>query len=624
MVENVIMTDQPTSDDLLDTKQYAEVLADYIHDCATPLTVAIQGDWGSGKTSTMQMVENRLREEHGNAELIVKFNTWQYSQMNMSDSLVLALMSHLIESVATDIGKAGQDNGELAHSKRKLLRRLGKSFASSAAVAAREVAKWVPTMGVIVQSAESGIEAFKEYREQADELNLNYLEQLRGSAKVVETLREEIEQYVEQALDEKGAARMVVFIDDLDRLEPQRAVEVLEAIKVFLDVKRCVYVLAIDFNVVKQGVREKFGGDFDEQKAQAFFDKIIQVPFHMPVNRYNIKKLLDQILGLPSLAESEKRQYVHLAQRSVGNNPRALKRLSHTFRLLKRISAAEVSEKGNDDLQLFAVLCLQTAFPVFYREFEVRVREFNESDAGFANYLRSFGPKVGDQSDDKPSERWQAWGIRELDVIGFQQFMATVAELFEDSKEGDVSGLTSLQSAMQLGAITSVGNAQSKPAIDSMYVGIEEVSKMLRHKGVDNNSIDEFKKLVDKLSERFESHQFEVAVGDTDSVKLYANPCADKMEHRGLIAEALFSKSGFTLQFGRKTDDKTKKGVVAGWYLRLQEVFDDPDATDWGPERDKRQIHVKVQSALTGAQMETLYEVLVEAREIRAKKRNVP
>src|SRR5690606_20677069 len=91
-----------------------------------------------------------------------------------------------------------------------------------------------------------------------------------------------------QAIQETGQT-VVVFIDDLDRLNPGRAIEVMEAIKVFLDVEHCIFVLAIDFEVVLNGVKEKYGKDVSERKARSFFDKIIQVPFHMPVSKYQMQ-----------------------------------------------------------------------------------------------------------------------------------------------------------------------------------------------------------------------------------------------------------------------------------------------------------------------------------------------
>lgn len=67
-------------------------------------------------------------------------------------------------------------------------------------------------------------------------------------------LKKELKKIVYGEIGDDG--RLVVFIDDLDRLEPVKAVELMEVIKNFLDIERCVFVYAIDFSIVKFGVKK--------------------------------------------------------------------------------------------------------------------------------------------------------------------------------------------------------------------------------------------------------------------------------------------------------------------------------------------------------------------------------
>ena len=50
--------------------------------------------------------------------------------------------------------------------------------------------------------------------------------------------------------------------------------------------------MAIDYSVVSQGVKEKYGSLIGEDKGKSFFDKIIQVPFKMPVAHYKVDKFI--------------------------------------------------------------------------------------------------------------------------------------------------------------------------------------------------------------------------------------------------------------------------------------------------------------------------------------------
>ena len=94
-------TDKPTStlnEDAFGVQQYITGLNDFIMECYTPMTIAIQGDWGSGKTSMMNMI----REQLGDRVITTWFNTWQYSQFNMGDALAVSFLSRLIADLETE------------------------------------------------------------------------------------------------------------------------------------------------------------------------------------------------------------------------------------------------------------------------------------------------------------------------------------------------------------------------------------------------------------------------------------------------------------------------------------------------------------------------------------------
>lgn len=616
-ISSTSLTDLPTKHDQLGTQPYAEALATYITECDTPLTVAIQGDWGSGKTSTMNMIKDQQAVKE--AAMVIDFNTWQYSQFNMSESLVLALMAHLIEKISDENSEDTDSNLK----KTKLLRSISKFFTSSAIAATDEVSKLVPFAQIFMAGAKEGIASLDE--KTSEELEFQRLEEMQNVAKVVENLRAQIEEYVAQALGAKDLDRMIVFIDDLDRLDPERAVEVLEAIKVFLDVKKCVYVLAIDFNVVKQGVRKKFGADFDEHKAQAFFEKIIQVPFHLPVSSYNVDKLLTSILSLDGDAQ-EHETYVSLARTSVGNNPRALKRLAHTFSLLKRINANEISEGSVDtNLPLFAILCMQSAYPLFYREFEAKLRATNSSELG--DY---FSAILDDDAADSNS-RWESWSIDPIDVELFKHFLSSFRELFAPNQGGDID-VVSLSNTMRLGAITSVGHSRSKQVGPShILLGMDIVRQDLLEKGVDEEDLQEFIEIAETLEEKLGSGKFGVGIGIQREAKFYANPNAESSAMRGTIAEIRFNNNGFNIKMGRESYNSVRDGVVKDWISQFESVFGNEKVADrtiyrTGKKAGQKQtsnyqIELLQLRELNDDQRNTLVDLMTDAREVLAQSR---
>ena len=92
-------TDTPISSFGMDEFQiepYITGVAEFIEECETPMTIAVQGDWGCGKTSMMNMIQDYL----GKRGTIIKiwFNTWQFSQFNMDDQLAVTFLKYLVEN----------------------------------------------------------------------------------------------------------------------------------------------------------------------------------------------------------------------------------------------------------------------------------------------------------------------------------------------------------------------------------------------------------------------------------------------------------------------------------------------------------------------------------------------
>ena len=113
----------------------------------------------------------------------------------------------------------------------------------------------------------------------------------------IKYLKENLQNIINEAIEVNDYDRIVIFIDDLDRLVPEKAIELLEVLKLFLDCEHCVFVLAIDYNVVVRGAKSKYGKDLDDEKGKAFFEKIIQVPFTVPVANYDLQNFIESSLN---------------------------------------------------------------------------------------------------------------------------------------------------------------------------------------------------------------------------------------------------------------------------------------------------------------------------------------
>lgn len=327
-------TDIPLADasgDQLGIEKYVDGLSKFIKSCETPMTIAIQGDWGSGKTSMMNMVRQRL--ETGTNIKSIWFNTWQYSQFDGGEQLSVLFINDLVDKLAADDSES-----------KKLKKAVGLLKTVTLAAADKLVGERVSDF------LDSELEESKG--KSASELMVNFKKQFQDC--------------IDKIVKEKKADRVVVFVDDLDRLNPARAVELLEVLKLFLDCTNCVYVLAIDYGVVLRGTRDKFG-DIEESKGRNFFDKIIQVPFKMPVATYDIKNYVNRMLEELSIHITDKKyqeQLIDFIQNTTGTNPRSMKRLFNLYSLLDIIAGSENDERRKSIL--LSLLCLQHSYDDLY------------------------------------------------------------------------------------------------------------------------------------------------------------------------------------------------------------------------------------------------------------------
>ena len=347
-------TDSAATTDEFKITRYIDGLSEFIQECNTPMTIAVQGDWGSGKTSVMQMVKDKLPA----SSKTVWFNTWQYSQFNMGDELSVSFLGALVESL-------GVENEEL-NSKFKTAVKTLKSVLRAGAI-------------IALDTQVSGYLADKVADATADKP-----EKVTDISRIIEDLKDQFDNCVKSVIEnsEKETNRVVIFVDDLDRLNPGKAVELLEVLKLFLDCKNCVFVLAIDYNVVVRGVRDKYGDDFSEEKGKSFFDKIIQVPFKMPVAEYDVSnyvKTCFESIGIKLEKQEQIDTYINLIVHSNGTNPRSMKRLFNSFLLLSKVADKALFEIEQNREMLFAMLCLQSSYDQVY-SFIIKNRDTVDPD----------------------------------------------------------------------------------------------------------------------------------------------------------------------------------------------------------------------------------------------------
>jgi hypothetical protein len=173
--------------------------------------------------------------------------------------------------------------------------------------------------------------------------------------------------------------RLVVFVDDLDRCLPEKAVEVLEAIKLFLDVPGCVFILGLDQDVISRGVEIKYREFGFPPKTSAeegasgedrggfpidgtrYPEKIFQLPFQIPPIEPG--KVASFVKGLVDKWPNDECPKVFAE--GLGNNPRQVKRTINVFLLLWKLGEKkEISQIK--PVRLAKVVAIQHIYPELY------------------------------------------------------------------------------------------------------------------------------------------------------------------------------------------------------------------------------------------------------------------
>lgn len=241
-------TDRPIDtceQDLLGRASFSKQLGRAIYDYngKDGLVIGLYGKWGSGKTSVINMAVNEmitLAKQENNMPLVMKFAPWNYSDKDNLISIFFQSLKNKIEL---------QDNEELKKEVGKALNDYAGAF---------DALSLIPIVG-------SGVAAILKTVAQAQGTNL-----MQGAD------LEKTKELLESALVEVNK-KIVIIIDDIDRLTNSQIRDVFQLVKQVADFPNIIYILAMDREVVRRALQEVHNVDGNE-----YLQKIIQVPFEIP------------------------------------------------------------------------------------------------------------------------------------------------------------------------------------------------------------------------------------------------------------------------------------------------------------------------------------------------------
>lgn len=297
---------------------------------AASLVVGVYGPWGDGKTSVLNLVEAGLADAPG--VVPVRFNPWRLGdEAEMFRGFFETLAEALDERLATTRERIGG-----------FLRTYGALL------------KPVPLAGDAIEGVAGAV----------------------GGA-LSETSLARQRQRIEELLA-ANAKRVVILIDDVDRLDKTEIQAMFRLVKVAADFKHTAYVLAFDHHVVADALAERFAAE--PEHGARFMDKIIQLPLHLPpVAPEQLRTLaLEAVDGALAqagieLSESDAGSFVSAFDRAVAprlTTPRTAKRYGNALLFALPMVGGEVHP-----VDLMLVEAMRVCYPRLYEWVRSHERE---------------------------------------------------------------------------------------------------------------------------------------------------------------------------------------------------------------------------------------------------------
>jgi predicted KAP-like P-loop ATPase len=275
----------------------------------------------------MHLLETRLSEYKTNPRAIpVWFNPWRYER---EEHLIIPFLKTIEHEIRRYKEETKGMRKKLSNNLKELSTRIGE-ISEAFAYATKEDFKL----------GGAGIELDASKMAGRKERIRRHIKKATSVSEEISSIYYEIVHELASAIDNESV-RIVVFIDDLDRCLPDRAVEFLKVMKIFLDVEGYLLILGIDRGVAGQGSLTI--------SPEVYLDKMIQLPLELPAIEPGRKRRFIESLMCDTDGFKEHSDIIEVG---VGDNPRMLKRFTNLLSFTVRLAETLKDDILNDKVEL--------------------------------------------------------------------------------------------------------------------------------------------------------------------------------------------------------------------------------------------------------------------------------
>lgn len=286
--------DNETDIDLLGFQVHTDLIQSVVTDTSLlPITVGVFGDWGSGKSSVMKMLEHGLQDNVQVATIY--FNGWQFEGYDDAKSA-------LIYSILIELAEHRKLAPEIKTRFKRLIKKVEwlRLVSTGYQIAAPFLATWIatqtgaPVMPPVLpqpQPTSPSNEAKEQLLNDIADVELSDLLKSNPANHAMVGVRQFRKDFSD-LISETNLQAIVILVDDLDRCEPKRLVETLEAIKLLLAVPHVAFVIGADERIVRYAIAKRYETedvihDVPTTERQTdlvtdYLEKLIQVPYYLP------------------------------------------------------------------------------------------------------------------------------------------------------------------------------------------------------------------------------------------------------------------------------------------------------------------------------------------------------
>lgn len=273
-----------------------------------PITIGVFGDWGSGKSSIMESLKKAYDAENDKSTVCLQFNGWVFEGYDDAKAALIEAILNSFESNKSLPRKAKNKIKTLVKSV-NWMRAIGFGVKNVAVplVAASltgglslgpQIFEWIKGLTDDPQQIADAVKDLDYDKFKKKYLKEDKTPNLEEQYQVVRKFRDDFK----EMLDEANVKKLIVLIDDLDRCLPDRIIDNLEAIKLFLNVDNTAFIIGADPRIVRDAIRHRYKeliardeGEENKRVVVDYLEKLIQIPY-----------------TLPKLSESEVETYITL------------------------------------------------------------------------------------------------------------------------------------------------------------------------------------------------------------------------------------------------------------------------------------------------------------------------